>query len=122
MATVSMLQASNQETKASRSGVKVRKTRTGAASRSDGTATTISSAPMSIPAALAKIVGKPSIRWVAGVERGRDIACSLRSNVRIGRPALAPRVQNMVIGVSQPEKAALPPVTKSRVQRNQDAV
>jgi hypothetical protein len=42
-------------------GSKVRNTRTGCGSRSGGTATTISSAPISIPAALGKIVGKTSI-------------------------------------------------------------
>src|SRR5207247_758873 len=68
-----MPQATNQVTSASKSGVKVRKTRTGCGSRSGGTATTISSAPISIPAALGKIVGKPSMRWVAGVRRGRDM-------------------------------------------------
>src|SRR3954452_3954716 len=96
-----MRQANNQTTSTSRSGVKVRKTRTGSGSRSGDTATTISSAPISIPAALAKIVGKPSIRWVAGGERRGDIETSSRTKVRIGRPALAPQVQSMVIGVNQ---------------------
>src|SRR6266540_2621683 len=116
-----MRQLSNQAASASRSGVKVRKTRTGSGSRSGGTATTIASAPISMPAALAKIVGKPSIRWVAGVERGRDIQPSCIIKVRMERPALAPRMQSMVIGVNQSKVNWLPPVTKSRVQRNQDA-
>jgi hypothetical protein len=117
MATVSMPQASS----AWRPGVKVRKTHTGSGSRSGGTATTISSAPMSMPAALGWIVGKPS-RWSYLGERfGRDMGyLTLLRCCSGGDQPPHHKSYSMVIGVNPRQRRRLPPVRESRMRGNQD--
>src|SRR6266508_544999 len=67
IATVSIPQATNQATSACKSGVKVANTRTGSASRSGGTAATISALPISRPAALGKTQANSSSARFLGV-------------------------------------------------------
>ena len=69
MATVVTPQATNQSANSFRSAVQVSQTRTGCASRSGGTATYISRAPISMPAACGSSNGRFSMCVCFGVRR-----------------------------------------------------
>src|SRR5262245_58944625 len=108
-----MPQATNQATKACRSGVKVANARTGCSSRSGGTAATIVSLPISKPAALgwtATSVSSRERREGARLCGMIDLLIEQRTK----RASPITRKTSLVIGVSGAE-APLPPVEQSYV-------
>src|SRR5215211_8698704 len=119
MATVSIPQATNQATSACKSGVNVANTRTGSASRSGGTAATISALPISRPAALGKTQANSSSSRFLGVFLLGIQAPPVAQRVKVSASPVM-QISSLLIGVVR-TRVRMPPVTTSSMTGNQVA-